>query len=524
MDQQLELIQLAAGDDYYSVRDRLAELRGKHVLLVWPDRGTALNSLLDLRLVQRAAKRYVIRLALVTQDAAVIHYANKLSISTFETIDSGIRAKWRRGRTGIFAGRWQRPEADVAPEALMPVASRLRIEADETGMQRLLRLLSRLGIILLLLGVGLTLMYLLIPSATITIAPAREQPERTIIIIAEPDRDPPIVDVEDAIIPARTLTETPLEEATTRVSGSRTLDSRPATGSVIFINKTTDPVNVPAGTLISTGPNATIQFQTTEPATVDAGQGIQREVQIEAAATAIGGIGNVERNQITTVVDPALAALVDVRNEQPTSGGTDQTVPAVSSADRDNLLASLRQQIQSRALAEMRSQLRPTEAIILSTLRITRERDDWTIFDHEVGDITDTLTQTMTAEVQAIAVDGALAQQVAFARLAAEIPQGRVIESISYDEWTPTVQIDDDGFINFEITARANVTANVNQGELRQQLAGRSPEDALRYLRTQVDLADAPSQIALQPDWLPLLPLLPNRINIQTLQTVEVQP
>src|SRR5690606_36369972 len=106
---------------------RLSFMRGEHVLLIWPEEGTALTRKLDLVLLQREAMRRAIRMALVTHDATVIEYAQELNISTFETIGASERGRWKRGRAKVFTSRFQRPKDDPEPEDLMDVASRVRV-------------------------------------------------------------------------------------------------------------------------------------------------------------------------------------------------------------------------------------------------------------------------------------------------------------------------------------------------------------------------------------------------------------
>src|SRR5215218_7219148 len=105
MSKRPEYIQLAANEDVNSIRDRLAFIRGTRILLIWPEQGTALTRKLDLVLVQREAKRRAIQLALVTHDEQVIQNATDLGISTFETIGSSERVRWKRGRTRLFTSR-----------------------------------------------------------------------------------------------------------------------------------------------------------------------------------------------------------------------------------------------------------------------------------------------------------------------------------------------------------------------------------------------------------------------------------
>jgi hypothetical protein len=68
------------------------------------------------------------------------------------------------------------------------------------------------------------------------------------------------------------------------------------------------------------------------------------------------------------------------------------------------------------------------------------------------------------------------------------------------------------------MVSSALVVGQINVGLLQERLASRTPEDALRYLMSSADLEENTSpQITLSPDWMTILPVLPLRINIRTL-------
>ena len=75
MAKQIEYVQLDTNDDVVTVKDRLSFIRGRRVLLIWPEDGTTLTRKLDLVLVQREADRRAIQLALVTHDELIIEHA-----------------------------------------------------------------------------------------------------------------------------------------------------------------------------------------------------------------------------------------------------------------------------------------------------------------------------------------------------------------------------------------------------------------------------------------------------------------
>ncbi len=514
MPQKHEFVQLEPGEDVASVRDRLTFLRGQNVLLVWPENGTALNRKLDLVLVQREAMRLAIRMALVTHDAEVMRHAAELNISTFETIGASERGKWKRARSRVFADRFGRPEDDLDPDDLREVASRMRGARKASRAQ----VISRVVLLLLLISLTTLVAYLLIPSAVITITPAQARLEADAAIQAVVDPESGSLDVEAGVIPA-IIARTQIEEqATIPATGVQDLTNTPATGSVVFINKTNSAIHIPPGTQISTSAGTPVIFRTTQDATVSAGIGLQIEVPIEAMEAASGDIGNVAAGQINTVVDATLLDKIDVRNLAATVGGVSESIHLVSQTDHDRLIDILRQQLQDRAYTEMLPRLEVNQFIIPETIHIAEERSDWMTFDHAVGDVADSLTLTMRAVVEATVVDETLAQQIAFARLAGQLPHGHSIrpETVIYQRGAVT-DVSPAGGANFSMRCSGLITAQINIGELQRRLAGLTPEEAAGLLVHEVDLAEGTNaEIALAPNGLQRLPLLPLRITIRT--------
>jgi hypothetical protein len=509
-----EYVQLEANEDAASVRDRLSFLRGQRVLLIWPERGTALNRKLDIVLVQREAMRLAITLAFVTHDDEVIEHARELNISTFETIGSSERRKWKRGRAKVFTTRYQKPKDEPEPEELSAVASRIR-GLPLTPEQRRTRLITRvvllLVLILLLAGGG----YVIAPEAVVTLAPLRRAVEMQAEVRALPGGSLLRVDVENGLIPALVVRAQVEERATIPTSGIQQVSASRATGSAVFINKTNERVTIPAESFVGTSAGTPILFRTMTEALLPAGRGLQVEVPIEAVEEVAGEIGNVEAGMINIVLGP-LADQVEVRNISPTFGGDRRTIGAVSATDRDNLIAILRQQIQARALSEMQPRLETNQFIIDETIRIVEERPDWMVFSHPEGAAADEVTLTMRAVVQATAIDLDLANQVGFARLAGQIPRSFALDprSIAYARGDVT-RLDPDGAITFTITAQGVVSSQLDPATLRQNLAGRALDDALAYLTNAVELTPGTlPQITVTPGWLPHLPLLAGRIRL----------
>ncbi len=510
-----DYIQLENADDVGSIRDRLSFLRGQRVLLIWPEEGTILTRKLDLVLIQREAMRRAIRLALVTHDAEVIRHARELDISTFETIGASERGRWRRGRGKVFTNRFQRPKDEPIPDDLKEVAS--RIYSEETGQEKRWRHIRRLIGIIIFAAVALVIGYVMLPSAVVTITPATRRVETTADITVSSQTLG--IDIENNSIPSSPLSIQIDDSGTIETTGVKSMEDAAAAGSVVFINKTNQPVTIPAATVVTTSAGTPIQFRTTIEANLPGGEGLQIEVPIEALQASAGSAGNVDSGTINTVIGP-MADSVNVRNVAATAGGTTRTQRVVTDADVQNVLAIVKQQLQTRAYVEMQSRLTPKQCIILDTIKIGEERDDWKTYNVQVGDIADSLSLSMKAVVDAVLVDEQFAQQIVLAQLTKQMEPGEAIkpESVAYDlGCQSTGHVDGEtGQIVFQMSGSAIVAAQIDAEQVRQQVGGRSLNDAMASLVTDLRLQQgiAPA-ISIWPDSFDRMPLLPFRITVQ---------
>jgi hypothetical protein len=79
--------------------------------------------------------------------------------------------------------------------------------------------------------------------------------------------------------------------------------------------------------------------------------------------------------------------------------------------------------------------------------------------------------------------------------------------------------MDPAGRVSFTMTGEGTVASQVNTALIQERIAGRTPDDARRYLLSEVNLADNTTpDVALSPDWFGRLPLLPLRISVNVLE------
>lgn len=512
-----EYIQLESGEDIPSVRDRLSFIRGKRVLLIWPETGTALIRKLDLVFMQREAKRRVIQLALVTHDPQVIVHAKELGISTFETIRQAENSKWKRGRTRVFVQRHHKPKDEPDPEELMSVASRVR--NPRKRMSDALRRVVQVVVAVIVFSVIGGAIFVAVPSAQINFALAQETVNVEVSIIANPDPTVLDIDIDSGTIPATVLRATVQTVQSIATSGEAAGEDSRAIGVVTFTNQTPRVVEIPANTPISTRAGTPIRFTTTVAASLAGQVGARTDVAVEAIPEFAGSIGNVTEGLINTVIG-SLSEQVTVRNLQATTGGTSQTFSIVTQDDYDRLMGIVRAQLQARALEEMEENFSSdTQVIVVESVHIPESslRHDWINYSHEIGAFSETLTLDMQAIVEALVIDDRFARQIVFARLSAEKPNNLVLQPASFIYTRGSVLSTNlDGTTTFTAVGNAIAIAQVDSSQLQQTLAGKPLDDAQTILTNTVDIApNTTPEIEIWPSWLWQMPMLPIRISIR---------
>lgn len=510
---QVTYIQLDSNEDIPSVRDRLSFIRGQRVLLIWPEQGTALTRKIDLVLVQREARRRIIQLALVTHDESVINHANELGISTFETIKEAEKSRWKRGRTKVFINRYHKPEDSPEPDDLMPVASRIR--KPRKGLPTVARVLIRVCVLAVVIGVVLGTLYVTLPSATVTLAMAQETIQVETTITADPNVLD--IDVENRVIPATRFQVTVQTVQQIETTGSQEGSSTRAIGVVTFSNDTDTVVTIPIGTQIRTNTASQVVFETTSIAIVPPNDSIDN-VPIIAAEDFSGTIGNVAAGAINTVIGD-LSDSISVSSDVPTSGGANQAFNVVTAEDRDRLRGIARQFLQGVAYSEIEADLTDTQTIIIESLNIPEElmRDDWISFSHSIGDITELLTLDMRVIVEALVIDDRFAQQIVFAQVSADIPEGMSLnpESFLYLRG-PVIETDTENRTTFRAFGEGIASAQLDRFALQSDLTGRPFDNAQRVIAATTDIApNSQVQISIWPSWFNRMPLLPVRINVE---------
>ncbi len=501
-------VQLDPHDDPVSVRDKLAFVRARRVVLLWPLRGRVLTRKLDLLLVQRAAAQLGMQIALVTEDPDVIANARDLRISIFPDEQSALQGRWKRPRRKVFT-----PPHDPDEQAAIAAhVARLR----NAGPPRARRL-RRLGRWALFLGLLIALVagFLLVaPSATVAVTPASRQVFQTVTIVADPALHD--IDIENYRMPATVITLQATARVTVEASGTEKAGASLAQGLVTFRNTTDQPVLIPRGTVVATSDVIPIRFATMIETTLPAGDAATIDVPVQALPEHAGPQGNVPPGAINRV-EGELAYRVTVHNANATYGGAIQERKTVTEEDHARLLELARQQVLQNAQDLLLHQLSGEQFLVPGSVSIVEERPEWTIYNAIVGDLAESVSLDMRATVQAVIVDERQARQVAYAGIAPFIQPGMEVspQTLRFMRGD-IVQIEPSGRVTFLMHVRGHVAVAIDAEAVRRQVAGLRISAARRRLEAELLLDPSrPPRIHTWPAWFNRLPFLAVRITVE---------
>lgn len=483
-----QVIYLDVGDDLSAIRHLLEGAQARRVLLVIPKGSYALRDKLNVRVLKRYADELAVDVALVSRDSRTRQVAKEEGVSVVSSVRSGKRGRWRS----------KPPRRSPAEQAAAVRVAALRSGRGDVGYGdaaivwagRILGVLLFVGLLAVILALGA----LVVPEARITLVPYRQPVETTLQLRADPEVEK--ASLAELTIPARIVEVEVADTGAIATVSKRDAPDAPATGSVIFINQTTEPIQILPGAVIRTSTGTTVRFRTVTTATLLSSIGATAEAEIEALQP--GPAGNVAAATINEVETSALRGKVRVINEQPTQGGGVKQVGVVTRADMDRLKAQLLQELQRQAFFELQAQLGEQEFLPPESLTIEIMSE---VFDQFLDSEADVLNLQMRIVASGTAVDGANANLLAYDSLNSRIPATYELrsEEVAFER-SEQVQMDGRSVL-FEVQASAQLVADVDRRAVRAAVAGLPADEAIQALEDEFAL-DAPPAVEVQPDWI----------------------
>ncbi|MEA2608223.1 MAG: Baseplate J-like protein, partial [Chloroflexota bacterium] len=368
--------------------------------------------------------------------------------------------------------------------------------------------------ILALVVVAAILAFLLLPSATIVLAPRSTQVGPLADSVeARPDVTAP--DATTMQIPSKPYPFGAEASGTFTTTGKKVTDTA-GTGNVTFANFDTGGSNtIPAGAIVKT--ESGISFRTLEAANLPPASisffppfpVSPSTATVPVVAVVSGESGNVPPNTIVVVPKGENKNLTKVTNQDATSGGTHTESPQVSQADVTKAMATLNTQLATDFDTKIQAALGVPAGTTLfpetKSLGVpTPSVDPKTLVGQEVA----TFDLALTAAGTVVGVDASPVRTVAEARLRSRVDAGSTLDpaSITIDIGAPTVTGDT---VTFPVTMHGTETKTVDQAALLAAIRGLDLPAARAKLQPFGD-----ADIRVWPDWVTSIPTNADRVSL----------
>ncbi len=191
-----QVFYLEASDDLPIIREMLSWSMARRVILVVHPRSRVLRSKVNLKVLQRYGVDLGKEIALVTADRTTRDLAYEVGLPTFFNVERARQVDWP-GKDEVDAVPVLQRRLEK-PRRRKRSAWQMKMESPRI-LQTIIASLLFL-VVLVLLGGGALMV---LPGATVAMAPVTEPIERMIEITADPNVDQ--IDYEAGVVPARLL-------------------------------------------------------------------------------------------------------------------------------------------------------------------------------------------------------------------------------------------------------------------------------------------------------------------------------
>lgn len=375
MSNQKDIVYIDIDDEITNIVNKVQSSSQKIVALVLPKRATALQSVVNMKLLKRSAEDSKKSLVLITSEsslmplagAAKLHVAKTLQsrptiptapeisdkpliIKSNESLEQPVNANKTVGELAGLPDDADtdtdetieldndEPEDDQSTDDKVKKGFNKKLKIPSFEKFRVKLFLVIFGVILLI--VGWYVANVVLPKAKITIKTDNQTVTSDIVITANPKATE--LNIDKKIVPATTkeIKRTDTEKGAT--TGQRD-DGTKAKGSVTLQNCTDSAVNLPAGSGVSSGG---LTYITQTGASLDAGDftsgGVCKSTGDHVATVDVVAQSNGDKYNLSARSYTVASVSGDIRaSGTDMSGGTSKIVKVASQADIDNLKTKL---------------------------------------------------------------------------------------------------------------------------------------------------------------------------------------
>lgn len=531
-----ELIYLESDEEITSVIDKLKTIESNSVGLVIPQGASLIQSVVNLKLLQKEAKALGKEIAVISQDKIGRNLASQIGLTVYvsadspkpvveipkleipnqEVIEIDLSEKKSVEAAGVKVNRYDNSSlpAVSAKEELPTHVEAKPISAEdykmpETHAPKKPRNWKKLLLVVVPIIAILILLYIFYPKAIVTLAVKTQSFEQSIDVTL--DNNINKIDVTRAAMPGD-LQEVESEESKDYDATGKKEVGEKASGKITIYNEWDgSPHSYPSGTKLTGGGKTFLANDSfTVPAGTLSGGAIQAgKIDITATAEAPGDSYNLSS---TTFVVAGAPTKIYGRNASNLSGGSTRELTIVSSEDlnkaKDNLVGEIDKKNHDALVKKAGDQ-----KIIDSSI------EDEVISSSTNKNVNDEASQfKLTVKVKSRTLSFKEDDFRSFLGqiLASNIPNGKKLVPTTADEISISKSENNfsQGLMKLTGSVKTSLAPNIDENKLKKEVANKNKSDAEVILRNIPDTEN--SSITFRPAWwLKKVPSLERNIKIE---------
>ncbi|PSO43678.1 hypothetical protein BRC20_00600 [Candidatus Saccharibacteria bacterium QS_8_54_8] len=528
----MKQIYFDSDEEITAIISKLESIESNRIALIPPKRSTTLQSVVNLKLIQKAVTANDNELVVVTKDPFILNIASQLKILTAPNLESEPEVPQpqdsRQAMPSAVIEGSEATEKDYtsADEAAAGVEAGEETEPKTPGkssgkktnqnvpdFERFKKYLLIGIVLLLLLAVFLWWALFLAPKATIRIQGVTREVSAEEDITLDPKAETSEAD-------ERRLAATPHQEGRTlsktfQPSGTTTVGDK-ASGEVTITNdcyETESTTTVEKGTAITSQGGYVfvndVAFDIA-PASVDQGSCQSSQVTVSVTADQIGSQYNIDPTSFTVEGFPSGSNGINGQSEEQMTGGSSEEVPTVTESDIQTARQQLLNQERETVKKTLRNQFDDSHYIVDASFRknITKATSEPAPGEEVEGkarlilQVTYTLLGVQQSDLEALLAH-IYRQQVEKGQELGVIDNG--LEDVQ-------LQRNQEARGSYFVRASGVLGPDISTDELKNQIAGKSYSQTIEFIEAKPNVTTA--KVNLSPLWVGSVPQDHGKIEI----------
>ncbi|RJR26883.1 hypothetical protein C4561_03855 [candidate division WWE3 bacterium] len=463
-------------DDVISVLNKIGNLNDTGVELEVPEGSVLFENILNLKLIHKHAEKYGLTVHFTTRD--------EIGNVLIDSMEDGISTMSETDTNEGFA-----MENISVPNS----RTHRKIRLPKLALPDLGKRLFKIGGILII--VGLALFFILRSNSSKQTATAKiivnSQPlARSVTIKVKADTDS---DAAQKILMG-TIIKTSVEKSKEiDVTGEKQIGEK-AEGKATIYNKTTEERDFDDGTILTFDRDeGDLNFLTKDDVTVpaaapedpnDPGSPLTPgSIEVEIEAEKIGAEYNIEKNK-TLEVKGQKKADFEGKVLEATEGGKSETVKVVAEVDKQKLSEELTKEITEQSTSALKTKVANSQQLVEGSHKVTLISEK---FDHDVGDDTEKLSLSKSTEVEGLVYMKSNLDKLLDELLKEFVPEGYELSDKEREVNVEVLGNSSNSVLSsteadIQVTLKTFVVPAINEEEIKQNLLGKSPEEAQKIL------------------------------------------